>query len=422
MDSNPEGLVARRAAAVAAEALGDSRVLVLHGARQVGKTTLARELGASIGAGYVSMDSADDRAFAAQDARSFLEALGRPLIVDEVQRVGEELVLAVKVVVDGDNSPGQYVLTGSTNFLTVPTISESLAGRVDIVTLWPFSQGELSGGSDGFVDRAFAAEANLTAHRGACPSRAEYFEALVVGGYPAVQRLSARARGRWFENYVDTVLRREIVVAGDIRRFDALEGLVRYVAASTGQELVVATAAERLQSDRATVEHYLPWLETIFLVHRVPAFGRNLTARVVKRPKVYIADSGLAASLLGKDANALLRSTDPVAGALFETFVVGELRKQLSWSQTRARMYHFRDRSGAEVDVVLEAVDGRVVAVEIKATSTPRPEDFRWLQFLRDKIDAAGGEFVLGAVLHTGDRRLPFGDRLVALPTADVWT
>ncbi|MGQ0626077.1 MAG: ATP-binding protein [Sporichthyaceae bacterium] len=422
MELDPEAWIARRVAAVAAQALADSRVLVLHGARQVGKTTLARELGALIGARYVSMDSADDRTFAAQDARSILDALGRPLVVDEVQRVGQELVLAVKVVVDGDNSPGQFVLTGSTNFLTVPTISESLAGRVDIVTLWPFSQGELSGGSDGFVDRAFTPGQELAAHQGHCPGRAEYFEALVVGGYPAVQRLGARGRGRWFDNYVDTVLKHEIVVAGDIRRFDALEGLVRYVAASTGQELVVARAADRLHSDRATVEHYLRWLETIFLVHRVPAFGRNLTARVVKRPKVYLADSGLAANLLGKDANALVRSTDPATGALFETFMVGELRKQLSWSQTSARMYHFRDRSGAEVDVVLESSDGRVVAVEIKSTSTPRPEDFRWLQLLRDKIDAAGGEFVVGAVLHTGERRLPFGDRLVALPAADVWT
>lgn len=336
--------------------------------------------------------------------------------------MGQELVLAVKVVVDASNVSGQFILTGSTNFLTVPTISESLAGRVDIVTLWPLSQGELTGGSDGFVDRAFTSPADLTGHHGSCPGREAYFDALVVGGFPAVQAMGARGRSRWFEAYVDTVLRREVELADDIRRFDALSGMVRYLAATTGQELVVATLAERLGIHRSTVESYEPWLETIFLVHRVPAWSRNLTARLVKRPKIYVTDAGLAASLLGKDSRALQRPTEPAAGPMFETFIAGELRKQLSWSSTRARMYHFRDRAGAEVDLVLEAPDGRVVAVEIKSSSTPRPDDFRWLRALRDRLDATGGEFVVGVVLHTGGRRSAVGDRLVALPAADLWT
>ncbi len=408
--------------AVAEESLGVFRVLMIHGPRQAGKTTLARALGRRVDAGYVSLDSDEDRAFAAADGRTFLEALGTPLVIDEIQRVGQNLVLAVKVVVDNDNTPGQFILTGSTNFLTVPTISESLAGRVGIVTLWPFSQGELTGGTDSFVDRAFDAPDQLFRHRGALPRRADYFDAMCVGGYPAVQQLSARLRDRWFEAYLDTVLRREIEIADDIRRFDALAGMVRYFAATTGQELVVATVAQRLGVDRGTVEAYYPWLETVFLVHRVPSWGRNLTTRVVKRPKVYLADSGLAASLVGKDSRALQRPTESASGPLFETFVVNELRKQLSWSETRARIYYFRDRDGAEVDVVLESADGRVVAIEIKSTSTPRPEDFRWLAFLRDRVDRAGGAFVTGVVLHTGERRLPFGDRLVALPAADLWT
>lgn len=234
--------------------------------------------------------------------------------------------------------------------------------------------------------------------------------------------MGARMRRQWFESYVDTVLRHEIELVDDIRRFDALAGMIRYLAATTGQELVVGTLAETLRVDRATVDRYYPWLETVFLVHRVPSWGRNLTARVVKRPRVYVADTGIAANLMGKESRALQRPTDPAAGPLFETFIVNELRKQLSWSETSARLHYFRDRSGAEVDVVLEAADGRVVAVEIKSTSTPRPEDFRWLEFLRDRVDRAGGEFLVGVVLHTGERRLPFGDRMVALPASDMWT
>lgn len=414
--------IPRRAMDVALDSLGEFRVLVIHGARQVGKSTLALALAARNSAAVVSLDNAGDLAAARNDAPTFLEVLGTPLVIDEVQRAGEPLVLAVKAVVDADNRPGQYVLTGSSNFLTVPTISESLAGRVDIITLWPLSQGELSAGSDGFVDRAFRGPRRLLAHGGATPGRAEYFERLCRGGYPGVQQLSERGRRRWFEQYIETVLRREIEVADDIRRLDAMAAMVRYFAATTGQELVLTTAAGKLGIDRATAASYQPWLETVFLIHRVPAWGRGLTAKVVKRPKVYMVDSGVAAALLGKQAEALASPTDPAAGPLFETFLVNELAKQLTWCDTTARLFHFRDRAGAEVDSVLETADGRVVGVEIKSTSTPRQEDFRGLARVRDEVDRARGEFVAGVLLHTGERRLPFGDRLVALPASDLWT
>ncbi|MGH3870580.1 MAG: ATP-binding protein [Pseudonocardiaceae bacterium] len=418
----PDPLVPRRMMDVATASLADFRVLVIHGARQVGKSTLALALAQRQGAAVVSLDNADDLAAARNDPPTFLAVLGTPLVIDEIQRVGEPLVLAVKVVVDRDNRPGQYILTGSSNFLTVPAISESLAGRVDITTLWPLSQGELTGGGDDFVDRGFRGIGQLLGHRGPAPERDHYFDRLCTGGYPGVQGFSERARRRWFDQYVDTVLRREIEVAGDIRRADALAAMVRYFASTTGQELVLSTVAQRLGIDRATAASYEPWLETVFLIHRVPAWSRNLTAKVVKRPKLYFSDSGVAASLLGKQTAALRRPTDPAAGPLFETFIVNELVKQLTWCDTPARLFHFRDRDGTEVDAILEAADGRVVAVEVKATSTPRPEDFRGLALVREGVDRASGEFVAGIVLHTGTRRLPFGDRLVALPAADVWT
>jgi predicted AAA+ superfamily ATPase len=216
-------LIPRRALELAGESLADFRVFVVHGARQVGKTTLAKALATRIDATYV-------------------------LVIDEIQRVGEPMVLSIKVVVDNDNRPGRYILTGSTNFLTVPTISESLAGRVNIVTLWPFSRGELTGGSDGFVDRVFDEPGNLLFHVGPTPDRDEYFEALCVGGYPAVQRLGRRSRRTWFGQYIDTVLRREVEVADDLRRFDALARRVRYFAATSGQELVISPRPRSVSS------------------------------------------------------------------------------------------------------------------------------------------------------------------------------
>ncbi|MGQ0465083.1 MAG: ATP-binding protein [Sporichthyaceae bacterium] len=395
---------------------------MVHGARQVGKSTLALQLADRIGATVATLDDEDARRAAENDPASFLAALGRPLVIDEVQRVGEPLVLAVKAAVDGDRRRGQFILTGSTNFLTVPTISESLAGRADFLTLWPLSQGELHGGVDGFVDRAFAGVGGLLAHSGVVIERDEYLERLCLGGYPDVLTIGERGRRRWFENYVATVLAREIETAGDIRRSDALAAMVRYFAATTAGELVLTTAAERLGIARATAAEYLPWLETAFIVHHLPAWSRNLTAKVVKRPKIHMVDTGVAANLLGRRPEGLRHPTEPATGPLFETFVVNEIAKQLTWSDTFARIYHFRDRDGTEVDAVLEADDGRVVAVETKATSTPRPEDFRGLAKLRDAVDRCGDRFVAGVLLHTGARRLQFGERLLALPAADVWT
>ncbi|MBV9141233.1 MAG: ATP-binding protein [Pseudonocardiales bacterium] len=415
------GFIPRRAVGLVVESLSGFRVVVLHGARQVGKTTLARALATDIGATYATLDDADQRDVAAADPPTFISATGTPLVIDEVQRVGDPLVLAIKAQVDRNDQPGQFLITGSTNFLTVPSIAETLAGRVDIVTLWPLSQGELHSGSDDFVDRAFGSPEQLLTSRHAPIDRASYFEALCAGGYPAVQRMAARTRRRWFARYVETVLAREIELIADIRRAGALTSMIRYLAATTAQELVLSTIAGRVGIDRGTAQSYLPWLETVFLIHQVPAWSRNLTAKVVKRPKIYLTDTGVAAALLGKDPTALMRPTEPATGALFETFIANELCKQLTWSATPARLYHFRDSDGAEVDLVLEADDGRVLGIEVKATSTPRSDDFRWLARMRDRLDHAGGHFTGGLVLHTGQRRLPFGDRLLALPASDLW-
>ncbi|MGQ0843305.1 MAG: ATP-binding protein [Sporichthyaceae bacterium] len=417
-----ERLVERRVTPLVEESLRYFRVVVLHGARQVGKSTLALELARGLGARVVSMDAAPQLAAASADPPGFLEVMGTPAVIDEIQRVGQPLVLAVKAAVDADTRPGRYVLTGSTNFLTVPTISESLAGRVDLVALWPFSQGELHGGSDGFVDRAFEGPAQLLGHDGPVLDRQEYLERVCAGGYPDAARLPERPRIRWFEQYVATVTAREVAVADDIRRLDSLVGLLRYAAATTSGELVVATTAQRLGIHRETVASYLAWLETVFLVHRVPAWGRNLTAKVIKRPRLHVADTGLAAALMGRQPAMLRNPTEPATGPLVETFVVNELAKQLTWSQVSARLNHFRDRDGVEVDAILESTDGRVVGIEVKASTTPRSEDFAGLAKVRDALDRSGGNFLAGVVLHTGDARLPFGDRLVALPIADLWT
>ena len=414
--------VPRRAEQTVRDSLSAFRVVVLHGARQTGKTTLARRIAADLGGEFVTFDRADDRAAALADPSTFLEAVGVPGVFDEIQRVGDPFVLSVKIAVDEDPRPGRFLLTGSTNFLTVPSISETLAGRVDLVTLWPLSMAERTGGGGDLVDRALTDPDRLARHRGPTPSRDDYLDMICRGGYPEAQHLDERHRRRWFTRYVETVIQREIEAAADIRRGEALSAMVRLLAATTSQELVVLQLAERLGIDRATVQVYEPWLETAFLIHRVPPWSRNLTAKVVRRPKIHMTDTGVAAALLGKDAGALRRPTDPATGPLLETFVANELATQLTWSRHPARLHHYRESNGIEVDLVVEADDGRVVAVEVKATTAPRPMDLRGLEAFRDRVDRIGDDFVCGFLLHTGTRRFSVGDRIVALPIADLWS
>lgn len=276
-------------------------------------------------AAMVTLDREEDLAAARDDPGLFLDALGTPAVIDEVQRAGDPLVLAIKQRLDSRRDPGQYVLTGSTNFLTTPALSESLAGRIDLITLWPLSQGAIDDGNDDSVDRAFRGTPGLLNHAaGGTPSRSDYLERICRGGFPEVQNQSERTRRRWFERYLETVLRREV-------------------------ESVAAV------------------------------------------------------------------------GPLVESFVVAEIAKQLTWCETSARLHHLRDRDGLEVNAVIEASDGRVVAVEVKSTTVPRPADAAPMAAVRDRLDRVGRDFVVGVVFHTGDRRVPLGDRLVRLPIVELW-
>lgn len=409
------------------EALDTARAVVLHGARQSGKTTLARSVAAERAGSYVTFD--DDQALdaALADPHTFVRAYPYPLVIDEVQMGGQRVVRAVKTAVDADNTPGRYLLTGSTNFLTVPTISESLAGRAVILRLWPLSQAELAAapapsaeGTPGAVERWFDGECGA-ARSGT--GRGDYLERLCAGGYPEALRLAPGPRARWFQSYAETVVSRDIVALGDIRRASVLPRLLRLAAANTAREVNIASWSQRLGADRATVDSYLGWLRTVFLVQEVPSWTRNRAARVVRRPKMHLTDSGLAAALMDLDAAALRPPTAVAAGALLETFVFGEISRQASTANQNIALHHYRDNARREVDLILERPDGAVVAVEIKATASPRASDLRHVAALRDRVDAAEpGAFRAGILLHTGPDALALGDRLHSAPIDALWS
>lgn len=415
--SAPAPLLPRRAESVVLRRLSAARGVVVNGPRQSGKTALLTVVGALLGGTFASLDQATTLRQARTDPGGFVTGFDLPLLIDEVQRGGDPLVLALKVAMDGSPARGRYLLAGSTRFLTEPRLSESLAGRVRFVDLWPFSQGEIDGQPDGFVDVVLGGGAALVT--GEPMTRREVFARVCRGGFPeAVLTQDARDRREFFADYVRTITTRDVRQLADLGHVDTLRDLVRLLAARTASELNAADLGRVLGVPAPTLRRYLPLLETLYLHHRVPAWSRNVTAKVVRRPKLHMVDSGLAASLLGVDPAGLARPDAAIAGPLLATFVAGELARQLTWSDTAATLSHWRDRDGREVDLVLEADDGRVAGIEVKAAIDVDSRDFAGLRTLRDRL---GDRFVAGLVVHCGDRVRSFGDRLSAAPVASVW-
>ena len=419
-------IVARHVQPRIEEALDNFRAVVLHGARQCGKSTLARLVADGRRGTYTSLDDDATRQAALADPLSFLLDQGHPLVVDEIQLGGDRVVRAVKQLVDADPAPGRFLLTGSTNFLTVPTISESLAGRVRLLRLWPLSQSELNGSTpfpiEAWFEEAGAGTGPRPPTRPGGVSRRGYMELVCRGGYPEVSTLSRNLRRGWFESYLETVIERDIVALGDLRRRAVLPMLLEWVAASTASELNVQGASSRLGIDRATLASYLAWMETVFLIHRLPSWSRSPSARPVRRTKVHITDTGLAAGLMGLDADALTVPTAPATGPLLETFVANEIARGLSTSASRLRLFHYRDHQGHEVDLVIERSDGAIAAIEIKATSSPSVDQLHHASWLRDRMDSVSpGAFRAGILLHTGHQQFTVGDRLHVCPIDTLW-
>jgi predicted AAA+ superfamily ATPase len=412
-------LVARRIAEHAVEFLDSFRVVIVNGPRQSGKTTLLQQLQACRGGTYLTLDDVTLRAAAHADPEVFVANDSKPMLIDEIQRGGDDLVLAIKAMVDRSSSRGQFVLAGSTRFLATPSLSESPAGRAGVLEVWPFAQQELSGSSTSFLTRAFEDPESFRTAEQSEYGRSDYFQLIARGFYPELLTMrSELARGEWYSAYVQAIIDTDIREMAKIEEPSNLRSLLRLAAASTGQELNLVKTASDLGLHRTTVNRYLGLLETVFLVRFLPAWSRNPHHRAVRRPKLHITDTGLAAHLLSVDAEGLGARVCPVRGPLVETFIANELAKQATWSPFRLNLYHWRVSQGPEVDVVAERTNGRVVGIEAKATDAVDLKDFKGLIELRDSL---GDQFVHGYVLHSGRRSLAFGDRLTALPISALW-
>jgi len=397
-------------------AVSDTPAVFVAGARQTGKSTLVQSLSRRGAAwGYRTFDDLGTLASARADPHGFVESLGDKAILDEVQRA-PEVFLPLKRTIDEDRRPGRFVLTGSANVLALPRVAESLAGRMEILTLWPLAQSEIEGTTPAFVDACFAGRLELL--RPAPTGRASLLGRMLRGGYPeAAARSRDDARGRWFDAYVTTLLQRDLRDLAAIEQLAEIPRLLESIAIRTGGPLNVADLGRALGINHMTLKRYLALLETLFLVVRLPPWFENAGKRLARTPKLYLNDSGLLAHLLGFDASGLAaRPAD--AGPLAETFVVMELHKLAPISSIRPRLFHFRTSAGQEVDVVMESRRRQLVGLEVKAGATVTASDFRGLRILQE---IAGTRFECGVVLHAGREILPFGPRLWAVPMEALW-
>lgn len=411
--------VRRRAIESALARLHDEPVVALQGPRTVGKSTLLAELARRFGVDVVDLDRPAIRDAVAADPAIFVSG-PPPVCVDEFQKASVVLD-AIKAELNRHLVPGRFVITGSTRFDALPRAAQALTGRIHIIDLLPFSQGEIAGRAEDFLSIAMTdPDALVTRHR-STTTRTDYIERTCRGGLPLAVTRSGSSRDRWFDDYVRVSLARDVTDLSKIRQGALLPALLKRLAGQTAQVLNMAAAGRAVGIAARTAETYTKLLEDLFLVRRLDAWGRTLRARATASPKIHVLDSGLAARLMGVTPRRLAR-LDRVAlsefGHLLETFAVGEILKQASWQSDVASVGHWRTHDGHEVDLVVEHSDGAVTAFEVKAASRVNRSDARGLRVLRDGL---GDAFGVGIVLTTGELTYRLDDRIIVAPVDALW-
>lgn len=394
------------------EARADTPVIMIIGPRQAGKTTLARQL-ALKGIQYITLDDENTRLAAQQDPTGLIRSLNQAAI-DEIQRV-PQLLLAIKKSVDDDRRPGRFLLTGSANLMALPTVADSLAGRMETLSLFPLTQAEIERRNSSWLDAAFSGRL-LTPPKNS--KTKSLIDRVLIGGYPEMlMRPSPKRRKAWAKQYIAAIVERDVRDIADIEKLDRLPRFLQILAQTAGQMCNYANLGAQIGLDGKTAAKYIGVLENMFLLRRVPVWTSNKIKRIVKTPKLQFLDSGLLATLLNLDATAIGRDRTKF-GALLETFVFAELLKHATWAQDTYHFLYYRDADKFEVDFVLENAEGLLMGIEVKAAASVNLEDLRGLKKF---ANLAKKKFFRGIIFYDGDETLPLGDNIWATPIASLW-
>jgi predicted AAA+ superfamily ATPase len=396
--------------------LKNNPVVLINGARQVGKSTLVEELvKEGYQAKYLSFDDHAILFAASNDPFGFLNQYDVSLAIDEVQR-NPEIFMAIKRIVDSKKKPGQFLLTGSANVLTIPKVSESLAGRMILHTLWPLSQGEIKGKKEGFIDWAFSQEKLPVLKKSL--NQNDLIDLIVKGGYPrSIKAEDQRDRIEWMRSYVDTILQRDIRSLANVEGLKDMPHILSILAERIGNLINLADVSRITKLNKVTLSRYYTLLQMVFLVVEVPAWFVNRDKRLAKTPKVYLNDTGLACYFKQLTKEDLFKDRNQL-GPLLENFVVMELKKQITWHDMMPNIYHFRTQSGQEVDVVLEGQNKKIVGIEVKSSTKVDGGDLSGLKRLKEM---AGDKFAKGIILYAGEHPIALDDKIYALPINSLW-
>ena len=389
-------------------AMGDTPVVVVQGPRQCGKTTLVRRF-VGEGVPFVTLDDSLALDAAVRNPDAFVSQFRGSVVIDEVQRA-PGLFRAIKKSVDADRRPGRFLLTGSSNVLLLPRLSESLAGRMEVVPLWPLCQAEVEGGGR-FIQDVFSRDPSPPTP---LPQRGEgsAWERVLRGGFPEPLSRSTKDRaGAWFDSYIKTVTERDVRDLSDIEGLTAMPRLLKVLARHCGESVNVARVSREVGIPHTTLTRYLSLLESVFMLRPLHAWSHG-----AKTSKLQFSDPGVLAHLLGveeartADESSLLR--------LLECFVACEVVRLVDGSGARVSVQHFRSLRTWSVPVVLESASGEVVGVSVTVDPVPAPSAFRGLEVL---ADIAGERFLRGVVLHTGGSSAVYKDGFVGLPVSSLW-
>lgn len=396
-----------------AEAQQDTPVTLLAGPRQAGKTTLVRQIAVQQNLRYLTLDDELTLLAALEDPVGMIRGLDRT-VIDEIQRA-PRLLLAIKQSVDEDRRPGRFLLTGSANLMAIPTVADSLAGRMETFTLLPLSQSEINAQTANWVDNAFA-ERILDPIEPAVGS--DLIDKVLRGGYPeAVSRASAKRRTTWTQQYIDALIQRDVRDIANIEKLDQLPRFLSALAQTSGQMCNYSRLGGQVGLDGKTASRYINIFEQMYLLKRINVWARNRLNRLVKTPKLQFIDSGLLSTLLGLSHDEVQMDRTRF-GYVLETFVFGELFKHTTTSEGNYRLMYYRDTDKFEVDFVLENAAGSLVGIEVKATASVKQKDLRGLKKL---AALAGDQFKIGILLYDGTETMPLGDKIWAAPLSTLW-
>ena len=395
-----------------AEAMTDTPVVLLAGPRQAGKTTLVRQL-AALGARYFTLDDENTLLSAREDPVGMIRSLDRA-VIDEIQRA-PQLLLAIKKSVDQDRRPGRFLITGSANLMTLPTVADSLAGRMETLTLLPLSQSELESQTTNWLDSVFSGQIPTFQKKSTDP---DLVDRVLRGGYPeAISRKTLKRRTTWARQYIDAIIQRDVREISGIEKLDQLPRLLRALSQTVGQLCNYSQLGGQVGLDGKTVSKYLSLLEQMYLLKRVDVWAHNRLNRVIKTPKLQFIDSGLLASVIDLSPEEVCRDRTRF-GHVLETFVFGELLKHKTTADGHYQLMYYRDPDKVEVDIVIENAVGQLVGIEVKAKASINRGD---LKGLRKLSSLAGDQFKMGVLLYDGDETLPLGDGMWAAPISTLW-